>query len=65
MYHIGQKVKLQYRAFGPIEEGEGEIIKITPSGFLRIKGKTGDTERNELFDPDTGFARGWNTLRFI
>ena len=64
---IGDKVKLFYDGrplTKIIHDGTGTITKITPSGYFRIVGKTGNTERNELFDPLTGLARGWNTLWF-
>ena len=64
---IGDKVKLFYDGrplTRIIHDGIGTITKITPSGYFRIVGKTGNTERNELFDPLTGLARGWNTLWF-
>lgn len=64
---IGDKVRLIYDGRPlrtMVDYGYGEVVKITPTGLLRIKGKTKETERNELFDPYTGFAKGWNTLRF-
>lgn len=64
---IGDKVKLFYdaRPLRPfVDYGYGVITRITPSGLLRIVGKTGESDRDELFDPYTGYARGWNTLRF-
>ena len=64
---VGDKVKFIYDGRPlrrVIDYGEGTVTKITPSGYYRIVGKTGNTERNELFDPLTGLARGWNTLWF-
>lgn len=61
---VNDKVTLHYKAFGPEKTGEGLITEITKGGFYRIKGKTGDTERNKLFDPVSGYARGYNTLWF-
>ena len=64
---VGDRVKLIYdgRPLAWVAYyGEGIITKITPSGLLRIVGKTGSCDRNELFDPYTGFAKGWNTLWF-
>ena len=64
---IGDKVRLVYDGY-PLkltkDYGVGIITKITPTGLLRIEGKTGVYARNELFDPRTGYAKGWNTLWF-
>lgn len=69
MLKVGDKVRLIYDA-RPLkrktDHGYGEIIKITPTGLLRIMGMTGieNDGRDELFNPYTGYAKGWNTLRF-
>ena len=70
---VGDKVKLVYDGY-PLkltkDYGYGEVVKITPTGLLRIKGYTEDMitheqcDRNELFDPYTYHAKGWNTLWF-
>lgn len=58
---IGDKVTVCYKAFGPVKKYNAEIVKITPSGLLRIK--TEKEKYNELFYPEVnGFAKGWNTL---
>jgi hypothetical protein len=61
-YKINEEVEVIYNAMPlyPISIKKGKIIKITPSGLLRIKTDL----HNELFDPDTGKARGWDTLAF-
>lgn len=71
---VGDKVTLIYdpRPLGQVQYGRGVITKITPTGLLRIKGKTGNIDRDELFYPlgnltgniKAGYAKGWNTLWF-
>ena len=62
----GDKVNVIYdaRPLRPVNELIGEVVKITPTGLLRIVAKYDGGEYNELFDPYTGFAKGWKTLRF-
>lgn len=72
MYKVGDKVKVIYDArpvFNIRHEMEGEVIKITPTGMLRIKAENQDpvtgkvTTYNELFYCN-GDCKGWNTLWF-
>jgi hypothetical protein len=60
----GDKVIVCYdpRPLFPYKEREGKVVKITPTGLIRIK--TDDGVYNELFDPYTRHAKGWNTLWF-
>jgi hypothetical protein len=60
---IGEKVTVVYKALGPREEHEGEIVAITKAGFLKIKTKAGHWD-DEKFNTsgNNHFARGWNTL---
>ena len=70
---VADRVRLIYDGY-PFkltkDYGYGEVVKVTPTGLLRIIGYTKDaitqkrTDRSELFDPRTGYAKGWNTLWF-
>lgn len=58
---VGDKVTVCYNAapFYPYTEYEGTVIKITKTGFIKVKDSK---NRVVLYDPRNGKARGWNTL---
>jgi hypothetical protein len=62
-YKVGDKVTINQQYYGALKKQDGEIIGITPKGYLKIKCSYGGVKGYELFNPKTHDIRGEWTHR--